>query len=180
VEARRPDLVVQVGDVRDDVLDASDRTARLEATRSGWLAGGVALVVLVAGLVGLRPADDGQPVHVRLVEHKGSALHGQSFLRLYFSLTATGGDAELQEVSMSLGSVRQDGVAPRLVDEGGEALVLVDVVPSCPDAVQGLPVGTLDVLFRAGGSDQSVSLPLPLDGSLPRLVQRRCAAGDRV
>ena len=147
----------------------------------GWTVGLLAVLALLAPLVLLRPEPGPQqdPVDVQLVGHNGSALDGQQFLRITFALVAEGGDAELSSVAMVLGGARRDGVALGDLDEGRRTRVFVDIVPRCPEALQDLPAGTLEVAYLTDGVERYVSLPLPVEGSLPRLVQRRCSALDR-
>jgi hypothetical protein len=160
-----------------DVLDCSDPSP---PARRGWVVGVLALLALLAPLLLLRPDPGPQdPVAVELVGHNGSALDGQQFLRITFALVAEGGDAELESVAMVLGGARRDAVALEELDEGKRTRVFVDVVPQCPQALQDLPAGTLEVTYRADGVERAASLPLPVEGSLPRLVQRRCSALDR-
>ena len=163
-----------------EVLDAGQPPER-EASRRGWVVGLLALALVAAGLVVLRPpAQAVDPVGVRLVGHTGSALTGQSFVRFYFALTAVGGDAEVEDVELLLGGGRAEGVTKNVLAEGERTTVLVDVVPDCPRAVRELPVGTLQVTYRDDAGEQVASLPLPVEGSLPRLVQKRCAELDRL
>ena len=159
-----------------EVLDSTAPARPARSGVAGWAAGGTALALVLAGTVALRPPGP-EGVALRLVEHSGSALDGQTFVRVYFSVAASGGDAEVSAVQMVLGDRRQDVVAPARIGDGGEALVLVDVVPHCPDALRALPAGTLDVTFSAEGDEQVAHLPLPVEGSLPRLMARRCADG---
>lgn len=159
-------------DTRPELLDAGD--SRPPGGRAGWLVGGLAVVVVAAGLVAARPSSPGTDVVLALADHRGSVLSGQRYVRLWFSLTASGGTPELEEVAVVLGGVREQGALPALPGRGGELRVLVDVVPPCPDALRELPAGRLEVRFRDDAGQHSASLPLPVEGSLPRLVQRQC------
>lgn len=163
-----------------DVVDSADALAAGRAGRAGRVLGGIAVAVLVAGLVVGRPDPPDDALQIRLVEHSGSVLAGQQYVRLWFSLDPSGGDAELEEVAVVLGGERATATVPPLRSRGGELRVLVDVVPPCPGALQALPAGRLEVVYRNGGDARTASLPLPVEGSLPRLVQRRCADEDRV
>jgi len=163
-----------VADRGPEVLDSVAPPRPARSGLAGWLAGGTAVALVVAGTVALRPPG-ATGVALRLVGHSGSALDGQTFVRVYFSVAASGGDAEVSAVQVVLGDRRQDVVAPGRIGDGRVALVLVDLVPQCPDAVRALPTGTLDVTYRAGGDERVARLPLPAEGSLPRLVARRCA-----
>jgi hypothetical protein len=165
-----------------DLLDAATPAARPRAAWSGWwaIAGAAAAVLLLWGLTA-GPSDDRQDdVALSLVGHTGSALDGQRFVRFYFSLSASGGDAEIEQVQMLLGGTRENGVAPRVIGEGSAKKVLFDVVPDCPRAAVELPVGTLEVTYDGGSGSQVATLPLPIRGSLPRLVLGRCAELDRL
>lgn len=164
-----------VADPGAEVLDSTAPARPARAGLAGWAAGGTALALVLAGTVALRPPGPAEGVALRLVEHSGSALDGQTFVRLYFSVAASGGDAEVSAVQVVLGDRRQDVVGPARIGDGGEALVLVDLVPQCPDAVRALAAGTLDVTYRADGGERVARLPLPVEGSLPRLMARRCA-----
>ena len=160
-----------------EVLDSSSDDAVPAPRRvRGWVAGGVAVALVVAGAASLRPPGPAEGVDLALVEHSGSALTGQQFLRVFFSVSASGGAADVERVEMVLAGTRQDVVPPGRIGDGGSAVVLVDVVPSCPDAVRELPAGTLEVTYRVDGDERVARLPLPVTGSLPRLVSRRCAA----
>lgn len=141
---------------------------------TGWVVGVIAVALLLAGVVALRPTGE-SGVALRLVAYSGSALDGQRFVRLYFSVAAYGGDADVQRVELVLGDQRQRAVPPGRIGDGGEAFLLVDVVPRCPQGVRALPAGTLELTYRAEGGERVARLPLPVEGSLPRLVARRCA-----
>lgn len=160
-------------DAACELLDSAAPSVR-RGSAAGWVAGGTAVALLLAGLAVLRPpAESG--VALRLVGHSGSALDGQRFVRLYFAVAAEGGDADVQQIEMVLGDQRQRAAPPGLVRQGSPAFVLVDVVPRCPQAVRALAAGTLDLTYRAAGRERVARLPLPVEGSLPRLVARRCA-----
>jgi hypothetical protein len=165
-----------------DLLDAAAPAERPRSAWSGWwpIAAAVAAALVLWGLTAAPSDDSEDDVALALVGHTGSALDGQRFLRFYFSLSASGGDAEIEQVEMLLGGTREDGVAPRVIGEGSATKVLVDVVPDCPRAAVELPVGTLEVTYDGGSGTQVATLPLPISGSLPRLVIGRCAELDRL
>jgi hypothetical protein len=165
-----------------EVLDAAERAPASRDRRRRWpLAAALAAVVVAALLVWPGDApESGEDVAVALVGHTGSALTGQSFVRFHFSLSARGGDAEIQQVQLVLGGGRSDGSGPAVIRDGDEVKVLVDTVPDCPRALTELPAGALEVTYRGTGGSHLTRLPLPIEGSLPRLVQRRCSATDRL
>jgi hypothetical protein len=155
-----------------DVLDA-DAPAAERTRRAGWAAGLVALALVVTGALVLRP--DGPPSEdLRLLGHTGHALQGQSFVRLYFLVGAGDAEVQVQEVEVVLGDDRQRGT-PGSVDTRGRRALLVDLVPDCRTALRDLPLGTLRVAYTAGGAPAVRELALPLEGSLPRLLERRCS-----
>jgi hypothetical protein len=160
-----------------DVLDAEDPDApgAAPASRSGWVVGLLALLLVVVGAVWLVPrGEQDRSAELRLLGHTGHALEGQSFLRLYFLVGAGDTDVVVEDVEVVLGGTRSAGT-PTPVDTRGRQGLLVDLVPDCRTAVRDLPLGTLEVDYRAGGSPATAEIALPVEGSLPRLLARRCS-----
>ncbi|HWG92789.1 MAG TPA: hypothetical protein VNU66_01005 [Mycobacteriales bacterium] len=154
-----------------DVLDG-DAPAAVGTRRAGWVVGLVALALVVAAGLSLRP--DGRPSEdLRLLGHTGHALQGQSSVRLYFLVRAGDEDVAVDDVEVVLGDDRQRGSAGS-VDTRGRRALLVDLVPDCRTAVRDLPLGTLRVAYTAGGEPAVEEFALPVEGSLPRLLERRC------
>jgi len=158
-----------------DVLDAERPAqhwpAALASRRTRWLGGlAVALLLVVATAVLTTPP---APLRVQLAQVDGSALRGDSFLRLQLQLRGSG-VTRLDEVNLRLAGRNSPGLSPRGFDRGGRAVVQVDVVPDCttfPDLRgSSLQVTVLD----QQGRPHTTVLPLPVDGVVQRLVTYRC------
>ena len=69
----------------------------------------------------------------------------------------------------------------RLTDDG-TGLLVVDLLPRCPDALTGLPRGVVTAAVRGqqGARVRQVQVPLDTDGPLARAVQARCGTVLRV
>lgn len=138
------------------------------------LLGGAVVLLVLSGTVLLRDGPPG-PLVVRLASLDGSALRGESFVRLQLGVSVDGG-SELAEVRLLLAGASALGLSPDgLVD--GEATVQVDLVPPCPQAVQEYVDAELEVVvLDEAGRSRTVRLALPDDGPLERLVRFRCAS----
>ena len=151
-----------------DVLavEPSGRVSRARAVALGLLLGAV-----VAGAV-LRD-EEPAPLQVSLVSLDGSALRGDSFVRLQLGLRADGARA-LDQVRLVLADASAPGLSPHGLDQG-RATVQVDLVPTCPQAMQAVPDASLEVrVVDTEDRSRTVRLPLPDDGPLERLVRYRC------
>jgi hypothetical protein len=154
-----------------DVLDG-DAPVAVGTRRAGWAVGLLALGLVLLAVASLRPGD-GPSEDLRLLGHTGHALEGQSSVRLSFLVGAGDEDVVVQDVEVVLGDDRQRGGAGS-VDTRGRRALLVDLVPDCRTALRDLPLGTLRVTYTAGGEPAVEELALPVEGSLPRLLERRC------
>ena len=153
-----------------DVLVAEPGTG---PSRRVLVAAAVVLLLLLGAVTLLR---DGPPVplEVRLVSLDGSALRGESFVRLQLGVSVEGA-RQLGEVRMVLGGTSALGLSPDGLS-GGEATVQVDLVPRCPQSLQAYVDAVLAVtLVDDAGESREVRLALPDDGPFERLVRFRCA-----
>ena len=148
------------------VDDGSRRLRRL-----GPLLGGL-LVALVGGAAALRSTLPPPPLAVGVAGVSGTALQGDTFLRLHITREAAGA-RDLDEAVLSIGGTREPGRHPTAFDDG-EMTVQVDLVPSCA-SLQPLADGLLDLhLHDASGDAREVQLVLPADEQLERLLRYRC------
>ena len=146
-------------------------------SRRALVAAAVALLLLGAATV----RRDGPPVplQVRLASLDGSALRGESFVRLQVGLNIEGA-RQLDGARMLLAGTNALGLSPDgLSPDGltdGEATVQVDLVPPCPQSLQAYVDAVLAVtLVDDAGESREVRLALPDDGPFERLVRFRCA-----
>lgn len=138
------------------------------------LVAGVALLLLLSTALLLR---DGPavPVDVRLSSLDGSALRGESFLRLQLGMQVDGA-RELGEVRVVLAGTSALGLSPDGLSDG-EATVQVDLVPPCPQSLAAYVDAELAVtVVDDAGRSRAVRLALPDDGPFERLVRYRCAS----
>jgi len=152
-----------------DVLvdDAPGRLRRLGAVVVG------VLVALVAGGAALRSTLPPPPPDVRLTGLSGSALRGDSFLRLHLTLEASGA-RELEDAVLSVAGTTQRGRHPTAFD-GGRVTVQVDLVPDCASVQGDLAAGVLDLrLHDTSGNARQVQVEVPADAQLERLLRYRC------
>lgn len=149
------------------VDDATDRARRLAATAAGLL-----LVVLL-GATALRSTLPPPPVTVDLAGVSGSALDGESFVRLHLSLRSDG-VSDLGTAQLTVAGATQRG--QHLSDDGqGHLRLQVDVTPVCADVAAGRTAGQLDLDLRDElGRTRQVRLAVPADGPLDRLLRYRC------
>lgn len=159
-----------------EVLDDGGRARGRRA-----VAAGIALAVaLVVGGALVRSTLPPPPLSVSLAGLDGSALAGDSFVRLHLRLDLQGVRA-LDDVRLTVAGVTQRGLHPDGLHDDA-AVVQVDVTPVCPDAGldRGLP-GRLEVQVRdSAGDTRRVQLDVPTAGRLERLVRYRCAGDPRV
>ena len=167
-------IPLYVGPVQD-VLVAEPGTG---PARQALAAAAGALLLLIGAATVLR---DGPPVplEVRLASLDGSALRGESFVRLQLGVSVEGA-TQLDEARMVLAGTSALGLSPDgLSPDGlsdGEATVQVDLVPPCPQSLQAYVDAVLAVtLVDDAGESREVRLALPDDGPFERLVRFRCA-----
>ena len=147
------------------VDDAPSRLRRVAAV------GGLLLVVLVAGAAALRSTLPPPPLEVRLTGVSGTALRGESFIRLHLTLEQSGA-RDLDDAVLTIAGTTQRGQHPGVFDDG-RTTVQVDITPQC--AARQPEPGVLDLrLHDASGEARQVSLGVPADGQLERLLRYRC------
>lgn len=152
-----------------DVLvdDAPHRLRRL------GLAGGALLLALVAGGAALRSTLPPPPLQVAVAGLTGTALQGESFVRLHLTLEASGA-RRLDDAVLTVAGTTQRGQHPSRFD-GDRATVQVDVTPVCASLRQDPAAGVLDLRLRDdAGAAREVRLALPADPRLERLLRYRC------
>jgi hypothetical protein len=152
-----------------DVLvdDAPPRLHRLALVCGGLL------VALVAGAGALRSTLPPPPLEVRIAGLSGTALKGESFVRLHVVLEQSGART-LDEAVLSVAGTRQRGQHATTFDDG-RLTVQVDVVPACASLLPEVAAGVLDLrVHDASGDARRVRLSLPADGQLERLLRYRC------
>lgn len=160
--------------MRPDVLDTERTPRRLPralAGRRGRWGAAVALVLALTTITAVW-ATGPQPLRVRLARVDGSALRGDSFLRLQLRLQGSGVE-RLDEVSLRLAGSTSPGSSLRGFDGRGRADVQVDVVPDCPSPDLAGSSVRVTVTDRQG-RPRTTELPLPVDGVVERLVAYRC------
>ena len=150
------------------VDDAPRRLRRLGAV------GGGLLLALVAGGAALRSTLPPPPLEVRVAGLSGTALRGESFIRLHVTLEQSGA-RDLEDAVLTVAGTTQRGQHPLAFDDG-RLTVQVDVTPTCTALADDLPAGVLDLrLHDASGDAREVRLDLPSDGQLERLLRYRCS-----
>ena len=153
----------------DELLDdADERTRRLAALGAGLL------LVVLAGGAALRSALPPAPPSVGLAGLSGSALDGESFVRLNLSLRAEG-VRQLGDARLTVAGATARGQHPPAFDRRGRMTLQVDVTPACADVAAGATSGRLDLALRdEQGRSRQVRLDVPADGPLERLLRYRC------
>ena len=148
------------------VDDAPRHLRRVGAVGAGLL------VALVAGATALRGTLPPPPLEVRVAGVSGTALQGESFIRLHVSLEQSGARA-LDEAVLTVAGTRSRGRHPTAFDDD-RVTVQVDLTPSCA-SLQDLAPGVLDLrLHDASGDARQVRLDIVTDGQLERLLRYRC------
>lgn len=153
-----------------DVLvdDAPHRLRRLGAVT------GALLLVLVAGAAALRSTLPPPPLELRLAGVSGTALRGESFVRLHVTLEESGAQ-DLEEAVLTVAGTSQRGQHPTTFADG-RMTVQVDLSPACASLRDDVPPGVLDLrLHDASGDLRQVSVDIPADAQLERLLRYRCA-----
>lgn len=137
-------------------------------------AGAALLAVLVAAGAALRSTLPPPPLQVALASLDGSALDGDSFVRLQVQLRGQGVRG-LGDVQLTVAGVTERGLHPDVFDDDGRMTVQVDVTPACPEVAGGVRPGSLDLQVRdVDGALRRLQLPVPTRGSLERLLRYRC------
>lgn len=152
-----------------DVLvdDAGRRSRRLAA------AGGAALLALGAGAAALRSTLPPPPLELRLAGVSGTALQGESFVRLNLALEQTG-VRDLEGAVLTVAGTTEVGLRPTTVADG-RMTVQIDVSPPCAALLQDLAPGVLDLrITDAAGERRQVAVDVPADEELVRLLRHRC------
>jgi hypothetical protein len=155
--------------VADELVDdAAERGRRLWLLAGSLLAG-----VLVGGAV-LRSTLPPPPLAVSLADLSGSALDGDSFVRINLSLHAQG-VRDLGDAHLTVAGASQRGQHPTRFDGDGRLTLQVDVTPACADIAQDIDAGVLELsLHDAQGRPRQVQLAVPAEGQLERLLRYRC------
>ena len=157
------------GEVADVLVDdAAERGRRL------WLlAGGLLACLLVGGAV-LRSTLPPPPLAVSLAGLSGSALEGDSFVRINLSLRAEG-VRDLGDARLTVAGASQRGQHPTRFDGDGRLTLQVDVTPACEAVAQEIGAGVLELsLHDAQGRARQVELAVPAEGQFERLLRYRC------
>ena len=152
-----------------DVLvdDAPSRTRRLAVV------GGALLLALVAGGALLRSTLPPPPVELRLAEVTGTALQGDSFVRLNLRLEQSG-VRDLQEAVLTVAGTVERGSRPSTVSDG-RMTVQIDVSPPCASLLQSAGPAVLDLrLHDEAGDLRQVAVDVPVDEEFQRLLRYRC------
>ena len=153
--------------VADVLVDDAPRRLR----RLGVVAGGL-LVAVLGGAAALRSTLPPPPLEVELAGLSGTALRGESFVRLHLTLEASGA-RDLEEAVLSVAGTSRRGQHPTAFVDG-RLTVQLDLVPTCT-APQDVAGGRLDLrLHDASGDARDVQLALPADAQLERLLRYRC------
>ena len=154
------------------VDDASDRTRRVA------VAGVVLLLGLAAGGAALRSTLPPEPLDVALASVSGTALQGESFVRLQLKLRSSGAQA-LGGAALTVAGTTQSGSHPPAFDGDGRLTVQVDVTPACEAVAAGVGTGQLDLEVRDdAGELRALRLDVPSAGRLERLLRYRCRTAD--
>ena len=152
----------------DVLVDDAPRRVR----RLGVVAGALLLSV-VAGGAALRSTLPPPPLEVRLAGVTGTALQGESFIRLHVTVEQSGA-RDVQDAVLTVAGTTQRGTHPTDFD-GGRMTVQVDLAPVCASLEQELPAGVLDLSVRdATGADRRAAVDVPAGPRLERLLRYRC------
>jgi hypothetical protein len=155
--------------VADVLVDDAPRRLR----RLGMV-GGALLVAVVAGGAALRSTLPPPPLEVRVTGVSGTALRGESFVRLHVTLEESGAQ-QLEDAVLTVAGTTQRGQHGAAFDDG-RLTVQVDLTPACASLQQDLAPGVLDLrLLDASGDARRVQLEVPAGDQLERLLRYRCA-----
>ena len=152
-----------------DVLvdDAPGRTRRLAVV------GGALLLALVAGAALLRSTLPPPPVELRLAEVTGTALQGDSFVRLDLRLEQSG-VRDLEEAVLTVAGTVERGQRPTTFSDG-RMTVQIDVSPPCAALLPSAAPAVLDLrLHDEAGDLRQVAVDVPVDEEFQRLLRYRC------
>ncbi len=153
-----------------DVLvdDAPRRLRRLGAV------GGGLLLAVVAGGAALRSTLPPPPLEIRLAGMSGTALRGESFIRLHVTLEESGA-RNLEDAVLTVAGTTQRGQHPTAFEDG-RMTVQVDITPVCASLQQDLTPGVLELRLQdASGDARQVQVDIPADAQLERLLRYRCS-----
>lgn len=156
-------------------------------------AAGVLVALAVVGAGALQGGDDEpapgppqeQPRAGALLE-RASVLSVRDTLagRLHVRIGVEGGSrVRLQSVTVDLpGTVLAQLPTPDRLTDDGTGLLVVDLLPRCPEALAGLSRGavTATVRRRQGEPAEQVRVRLDTGGALADAVQSRCGTVERV
>ena len=155
-----------------DVLvdDAPRRTLRL-----GVVGGGL-LLALVAGGAALRSTLPPPELDVRLAGVSGTALRGESFVRLHVGVEHSGARG-LEDAVLTVAGTTQRGSYPATFDDDdGRLTVQVDLAPVCASVQGDVAAGVLELrVLDTSGDARDVTLSIPADARLERLLRYRCS-----
>lgn len=154
-----------------DVLvdDAPRRTLRL-----GVVVGGL-LLTLVAGAAALRSTLPPSALDVRLAGLSGTALRGESFVRLHVGLEQSG-VRRLEDAVLTVAGSTQRGSYPAAFDDDGRLTVQVDLAPACASVQDDIAAGVLELsVVDESGDGRQVAVRIPADDRLVRLLRYRCS-----
>ena len=154
-----------------DVLvdDEPRRTIRL-----GVVGGGL-LLTLVAGGAALRSTLPPPALDVRLAGVSGTALRGESFVRLHVGVEHSGARG-LEDAVLTVAGTTQRGSYPAAFDDDGRLTVQVDLAPVCASVQGDVAAGVLELrVLDESGDARQVALRIPADDRLERLLRYRCS-----
>ena len=141
--------------------------------RSSAAVGGAVLLALVVGAAALRGTLPPPPLELRLEGVTGTALQGESFVRLNVALEQSG-VRDLEEAVLTVAGSRERGLRPTTVGDG-RMTVQIDVSPPCASLVPDLAPGVLALrLHDDAGELRQVTVAIPADEQLERLLRYRC------
>lgn len=150
------------------VDDAPDRTRRVVVV------GVVLLLAVAAGATAVRSTLPPEPLDVAVASVSGTALQGDSFVRVHLHLRARGAQG-LGEAAFTVAGTTQRGQHPPAFDDQGRMVLQVDVTPACSAVGADVGAGLLDLQVRdETGDTRHLQLDVPSSGQLERLVRYRC------
>ncbi len=142
-------------------------------TRTLVVVGGALLLALGAGAALLRSTLPPPRVELRLAGVTGTALQGDSFVRLNLALEQSG-VRDLDEAVLTVAGTVERGQRPTTVTDG-RMTVQIDVSPPCASLLQGAAPAVLDLRLRDQAGDlRQVAVDVPLDEEFQRLLRYRC------
>jgi hypothetical protein len=143
-------------------------------TRAVVVVAGLLTLAVVLGGALVRAAAPPVPLAVEVAALDGSALAGDSFVRLHLQLRAQGAST-LGDARLTVAGTSQRGVHRGRFDGRGRLTVQVDLTPTCGMVGQGVDGGSLDLGLRdSTGAERELRVPVPPSPRLERLVRYRC------